>query len=659
MAGLKKKVFTIALILIPIFILLIGEGALRLFKYGPETSLFLVKEIGGRKLYSLNPQVVKRYFGMGNFTTYISKDVFQQPKLPDTYRIFCLGASTTIGFPYMYNGTYPAMLQDRLTVLFPEKNIEVINLGITAVNSYTVLDFTRELVKYQPDLLLIYMGHNEFYGAMGVGSTQSFGKNRHLVQGYLSLQRFKIFELVRDTIRWFRRHISTEKSYDRQRNLMEQLVGDKAIRFHGVVYQKAINVFRANLQDILNIARKNKIDVMLSTVASNIRDQYPFVSLMSELASQENTDQYFKTGREFLAKNDYQAALPLFQQAVASDSGRADAHYLLARCYEQLGDITNARRHYEAARDLDALRFRASGELNTIIRECCNSWQVPLIDLEQKFCQASNDQIPGNDLFWEHVHPRLNGYHLMARELCLALAENNLIVPCEKWNWDLDKPENEYQQLAAVTPLDEEIARISMELLLSRWPFRSPEVAYDYQPQNELQTIAWDFVNGRIGWRTAHETMGNTYIKNENFDEAEREFLAVAKQSPYDPTFYMQVARLQFQQGKFRQAAETYGKIFRFHEDPELRVKAGIAYFQEKDYPNAILEFERAVSLERNGGQKFKPEQQIKLLFLLGQAYLKNGQLNAAAGQLTLLREMVPQSNEYQQLLKDISSVRR
>jgi len=47
----------------------------------------------------------------------------------------------------------------------------VVNVGISAISSYMVLNFVNELVQYQPDLFVLYMGHNEFYGAFGIGST--------------------------------------------------------------------------------------------------------------------------------------------------------------------------------------------------------------------------------------------------------------------------------------------------------------------------------------------------------------------------------------------------------------------------------------------------------------------------------------------------------
>ncbi len=94
------------------------------------------------------------------------------------------------------------MVKDRLVTLFPDRNFEVVNLGMTAVNSYTMLDFTREILEYELDLILIYCGHNEFYGALGIASAEHLGRSRWLVKTHLNLQKLKTFWLVRATIAW-------------------------------------------------------------------------------------------------------------------------------------------------------------------------------------------------------------------------------------------------------------------------------------------------------------------------------------------------------------------------------------------------------------------------------------------------------------------------
>jgi len=47
------------------------------------------------------------------------------------------------------------------------------------------------ILEQRPDLILIYAGHNEYYGALGVGSMENLGTSRTIVNFVISLEKFK------------------------------------------------------------------------------------------------------------------------------------------------------------------------------------------------------------------------------------------------------------------------------------------------------------------------------------------------------------------------------------------------------------------------------------------------------------------------------------
>ena len=66
------------------------------------------------------------------------------------------------------NLTSARFLEAWLQELLPERKVEVVNLGVAAVASFPVRKLAEQaLDQLQPDLLLLYGGHNEFYGALG------------------------------------------------------------------------------------------------------------------------------------------------------------------------------------------------------------------------------------------------------------------------------------------------------------------------------------------------------------------------------------------------------------------------------------------------------------------------------------------------------------
>ena len=89
------------------------------------------------------------------------RERFLKTKLPGALRIFCVGGSTTRGWPFHAKLSYPALLTLYLRDLFPNRIIEVINAGFMASDSTSDLPLVTELLEYNPDLILLYTGRNE------------------------------------------------------------------------------------------------------------------------------------------------------------------------------------------------------------------------------------------------------------------------------------------------------------------------------------------------------------------------------------------------------------------------------------------------------------------------------------------------------------------
>lgn len=86
---------------------------------------------------------------------------FSIPKKQNVLRIIAIGASTTIQGK-TNETTYPAFLESTLSKLFPNKNIEVLNLGISGSRSSYWLQKFDTLLEFEPDLVIQYNGINDF-----------------------------------------------------------------------------------------------------------------------------------------------------------------------------------------------------------------------------------------------------------------------------------------------------------------------------------------------------------------------------------------------------------------------------------------------------------------------------------------------------------------
>lgn len=654
----RQKLYWLILFSVPLLILGGTELALRIFDYGGNLDLVVKKTILGKEYYALNREVARRYFSQrGIAVPEVYDDVFEIIKRPTTKRIFMLGESTMAGYPYDYNATAPRLLRDRLTQLLPQYNIEVINVGLAAINSYTVLDFVEELVEYEPDLFIVYLGHNEFYGALGIGSTEYLGQWRWLVNAYIAMRKFRLFLLVRDGLVALRNVVRSDPT-PRDVTLMEVMVREHAIRHHGREYNIARDNFAANLLDMINAARQRGISIVLSTLASNLRDQPPLLPTFSEMSTEDQRKQWqatFELGRRLQTAGQHEEAVRLFTAAIGIDSMHADAHFHLGRCLEHLGRYDAARHAYKQARDLDGLRFRASSDFNALILDLCRQRSVPVADVEAAFEQHSPNGLIGQNLMLEHLHPNFDGYFLMAKTFLQTVVDNRLLVPPEEWRWERNLTDDGYRERAGVTGLELEAAKFRIFQLTRGWPFQKNEPASAaFVPADRIQELAVDYVRKRLAWSQAHYDLADWYIKNGQYANALREFHAVSKVIPYYYFPFMRMGDMCRLMKDNAKALEWYRHGLTLQDSPFLRVRLGMVYFEEEKVPEAIEQFEATFTAEERGAEKMSVKDRSTARYFLAAAYGKNGNLEKARANLLLAVQIDPGNSEARKMLERI-----
>ena len=87
---------------------------------------------------------------------------FWAEKPAGTFRVICLGGSSTFGYTNRDVGTYPHMLQQQFEQRLGSQRVEVINCGIPHMNTgHIVAMLKEELLGYEPDLVTIYSAYND------------------------------------------------------------------------------------------------------------------------------------------------------------------------------------------------------------------------------------------------------------------------------------------------------------------------------------------------------------------------------------------------------------------------------------------------------------------------------------------------------------------
>ena len=357
---MRTALFKIAAITLPLVLLVAAEGIVRIFEY----ESFLIPVPGSPEYQTVNPAYAGRYFR--GFVPQAAYNPFLRQKSDAVFRIIALGGSSTAGYPYPFNYGFPERVAARLRSVYPTRQVEVINLGMTALSSHVVRDFMPHVLRMQPDAVLIYTGHNEYYGAYGAG-----GVNRSRV-------------LTR-TLFWFKRSVLFRKlerliapPTQSNRTMMAQSTTDVSIALGGSVYRTGVESFETNLEAILGRLEKAGIPTYVGTLVSNLRDQPP-------LGVDSVANSAWISGKEHWAAGDTAAAMASFVQA----------------------------------KEHDPVRFRAPDAMNQILLRLSERYDAVLVDLAQHFGPDVRDS-----LFTDHLHPTALGYDRMARAFISVMVEN-------------------------------------------------------------------------------------------------------------------------------------------------------------------------------------------------------------------------------------------
>lgn len=378
--------FYVVLVLIPLLFFAALEGTLHMVGYGRDYQVFH-KPVGYTPdMLYVNSDISYKYFGHLQGAVFFRGIGFYEQKPQNAFRVFVLGGSSAQGFPYAQNASFPKHLQRRLELDYPDRLIEVINMGASAINSHTLLDILPAVLEQSPDLILIYAGHNEYYGALGPGSSRNTSPG--FVKLLLQLRTLRIYQLGEHLMRTI---LEGGNKSDNQ-SLMQDMIGQSLIELGSDTYQQGLAQFESNLTEMLAMIKEAGVPVVVGTLASNLSGHTPF-----------NHDQLDDEGR---------SALDYFE---------------LAREAALNGDSISAKVNYIKAKELDGLRFRAPEEMNRLITDLAEAFEVPIADVNQYLSDHSTFGIIGDQLMCDHLHPNLEGYYQMSKGFYECLDEQKLL----------------------------------------------------------------------------------------------------------------------------------------------------------------------------------------------------------------------------------------
>ncbi len=420
-----------------------------------------------------------------NKRDFFNDQVFPAKKSAGTRRIFCMGGSTTYGRPYRDVTSFCAWLRASVELLAPETDWEVINAGGISYASYRVAALMEELATHEPDLFIVYTGHNEFleertYGSMRDGV-------RWLRWFELRLRRTRSWSAMESLLAGAgeaqgtpaARSSGREQLSAEVKTRLESSVGLDAYHRDDPLAAAVLEHFRFNLDRMATLARDAGAEILYVVPADNLGDCAPFKSETSRaLSATEAAD--FETllddANDALYREDFEQARSLFSRAVELDPRYAHARYGLGRALAALGRAKEAHRELIAARDEDVCPLRALSEIPEIVREVAGSRQAPLVDFPAVISAAQKGSLPpGADWFLDHVHPTVEGHRLLAKHLTQKVFEIGWL-PSNPQRRRADLDAMEHEMLARLDPVEHGLALRNLAKVLS-WAGKNEDAA--------------------------------------------------------------------------------------------------------------------------------------------------------------------------------------
>ncbi|MCB4792492.1 MAG: SGNH/GDSL hydrolase family protein [Elusimicrobia bacterium] len=307
---------------------------------------------------------------------------FPVSKSKNEIRIFIFGGSS------VYNLGNAGILQEKLKNIAGDKVIRIINIGGNSYGTSRLLLSFQEVLGYEPDIMVLYSGHNEFEEKFIEEIAARNGPLRQLndlLIEHSRIYQFLCYGINKTTAVALQKVVDLNKAgkipffpNNIKNRVSWNIDFDKDAKNY--IYQRYNN----NILQMIFLARKKHIKMAISTVAYN-RLNEPF--------KKKGAD--FEKGIELYNKGKYNEALNLL----------------------------------EVGLDADLRPHRASRTTNSIIKKISKNTKTPLVDVDSAVCLAAGHGIPGKDIFAKNDHCHLNekGNSILQEMIFQTIKDNKML----------------------------------------------------------------------------------------------------------------------------------------------------------------------------------------------------------------------------------------
>lgn len=603
---------------------------------------------------------------------------FPKVKGKNTYRIFCVGGSTTFGRPFTDKASFGRWLHAFLKTADPYRNWEVINAGGISYASYRVANLMRELAQYQPDLFIVYSGQNEFLEERSYRSLSELPA--WVVNANAALGNTRIYSSMKRAYETFRPNsrISARERFEvsgEVDDILAHTVGPTSFKRNEDLRGKILAHYQQNLERMVDIARDAGAEVVFVEPAVNLKDMSPFKSShKSGLTDGEIVawNGFYEEAKTLKEAKKHSEALDLYQKALRIDDRYAELHFLMGRAFFALGRFDEAENAFWRAVDEDIAPLRMLSTMPDIIHKVSQEQHVPLVDfpsLLRKNClQKYGHAVLGNEFFLDHVHTNKEGYRLLGRAIFDQLAEQGVVTAGTALTAEMFTAVTE-QVNSSLSDEDHRISFIHLGMVLD-WAGKFKEARnillkslklFGPQPEvfellgkiysregNATEAMTYFHKALDAGYETAalYASLGNIYLEVKNdYAASMQAYQNSLRLKNTDPSVYVRLGYVYAAQGDFNSARTHYNEALRLQPDFfPAHVNLLALLFLEERHAEAL---QKGYEILREHPDEYKTH------YMIGKILLRQGDRAQAIEHFKEVLRLEPQFKEAQESLRE------
>lgn len=383
-----------------------------------------------KPLFELNPSTDSYQIRKDRLRAFVQNG-FPSSKQANTFRIFCLGGSTVQGRPYSIDTAFTTWLRLTLESACPDRSFEVINCGGVSYASYRLNPILKECLQYEPDLILICTGNNEFLEDRSYAFTK---KSLPILDP--TIQILSHSRVIRSAIalgtKWTSQKPTKAKLGPKVAAMLDYERGIERYHRNDAWRQSVEEHFRVNVQQMIQACQHADVPVMILSPCVNLKDTPPFKSQHdSNLSSTklELWEQHIASASTHIQASNLPSAFEHMQKALQLDPKHAMTWYSAGQLLYQSGKFQQAKRYFEKALEEDVCPLRIRSGMRATLAILAQEENIPIYDLQEKARLSAPTLISGSEFLVDHVHPSINAHQTIGKELAMLIQTNWLKDP--------------------------------------------------------------------------------------------------------------------------------------------------------------------------------------------------------------------------------------